>query len=173
MADVEYDREALRAYTFGTWVFLLHASGVESLETTVCDRCKAIVAAPDAEAGEIAVQALIKQIVGGLAEGEAALAQKLYGDRVALDMGEGSRAERNRRIRMFEFKNGLPWMAQIYQRGENGTVAPVWVVVERVANKVAIMDPNPWNDIDEEYELDVSDFHVLWELAAQPSVYLN
>jgi len=172
MTGADYDPETLRAYTFATWVFLLHASGVESVETTVRDHCIAIVEATDEETGEAAVMALIDNVSGGLGDGVEALAGALYGDRVSSEMGEGNRAERSRRIRMYEFKNWLPWLAKIYQRSDQGDVSAVWVVVERLSNEVSIMDPNPWNDIDEEYDLPVSDFHVLWELAAKASVHL-
>jgi hypothetical protein len=172
MDSVEYDPQTLRAYTFATWVFLVHASGVESLETTVRDHCKAIVDADNEQAGEAAIQALIAEVATGLGSGVDVLARKLYGDRVASDMGEGTRPERSRRIRMYAFKNWLPWLAQIYQRSDAGDVGPVWGVVERLTDVVSIMDPNPWNEIDEEYDLSVNDFHVQWELADRTSVYL-
>ena len=173
MASVEYDPETLQSYTFATWVFLLHASGVEAAETTVRDGCKAIVDAQDEETGDAAVMALIEEVATGLSGGVETLAHQLYGDRVDTDMGAGTRAERSRRIRMHEFKNWIPWLAKIYQRDGSGAVHPVWVVVERLANVVTIMDPNPWNDIDEEYDLPVEDFHVLWELGGTQSISLT
>ena len=52
-------------------------------------------------------------------------------------------------------------------------MAPTWLVVERVTEEVLAMDPNPWNDIDEERHIAVGDFHVLWELDACAAVHVN
>ena len=74
---------------------------------------------------------------------------------------------------MNQFGRRLPWLARVYQRSELGAVRAVWLVIESVTDEVIAMDPNPWNDIDEERRLPVDDFHVLWELDACSSVYVN
>jgi hypothetical protein len=54
-----------------------------------------------------------------------------------------------------------------------GKVHPSWLLVERVTDEVTAMDPNPWNDVDEERHIPVQDFQVLWELDACSSVYVS
>ena len=63
-------------------------------------------------------------------------------------------------------------MARIWERSEKGEVAPVWIIVERVTDEVTAMDPNPWDDIDEERHIPVNDFQVQWELDGCSSVHI-
>ena len=74
-------------------------------------------------------------------------------------------------IRQQGFKSSLPWLAQIAERNDNQLVTH-WVLVEKVTDKVICMDPYPWDDIDEEYELPLVDFMVKWELAGSNSVHV-
>ena len=172
MAGVENDPEKLRAYTAAAWVFLLHAAGVEAGDEAIRDACVAIAKAGDAVQGEASALALVDALSGRLSDDLGAAVQDLYPGRARLDMGEGDRDARNRRIRMYVFETGLPWLARICRRRDDGVVAASWVVVERFGNAVTLMDPNPWDDVDETVVLPLGDFHFLWELAGKPSVHL-
>jgi hypothetical protein len=151
-----------------TWVFLLHVSGVAPSDAELAAACKAISDATEATSGDKAGDALIKKVralVGDSHSPEhvAEIARKLYGDRARTDLGAGSREERTTRIRKYQFGKNLPWIARIHEK-RNGSVGPSWLLVEQVTDNVMAMDPNPWNDVDEERTIPVGDFHVLWEL---------
>ena len=73
-------------------------------------------------------------------------------------------------IRKHSFKSSLPWLAQIAERNDNNLITH-WVMVEKFTDTVICMDPYPWDDIDEEYELPLTDFMVRWELAGANSIH--
>ena len=85
-------------------------------------------------------------------------------------MGEGERATRISRIRKYQFTRRLPWLARIVERRQDGSVTPGWLVIQGCTDQVHALDPNPWDDIDEERNLPLADFQVLWELDACASV---
>ena len=115
---------------------------------------------------------LVERLAPAVGDDLAPGVQALFEGPVRADMGEGDRETRSRRIRSYGFERGLPWLAQICRRQPDGTVVGVWMVVERCGSTVTLMDPNPWDDVDETLMLPLADFHVLWELAGTPSVYL-
>ena len=82
-----------------------------------------------------------------------------------------SRDERIHSIRKYSFKNSLPWLAQIAER-HNDELVTHWVLIEKFTDWVICMDPYPWDDIDEEYEIPLNDFMVKWELAGSNSVFI-
>lgn len=89
------------------------------------------------------------------------------------DLGAGAdRDARLTAIRRASFGNALPWLARIVDRTPAGQVIQHWVIVERFDDAARIMDPNPWDDIEEERELPIVDFLVRWELAGCESVRL-
>lgn len=159
-------REAL-AYAVATWVFLLHVDGVAPGDAELASRCVAVMGATEENAGNAAGTALVervRELLTGDEPGDvAAFASTVYGARAFTDLGAGSRDDRVHRIRKHQFSRNLPWLARIWERVD-GRVAPSWLLIERVTDEVCAMDPNPWNDIDEERHLPVHDFQVLWEL---------
>lgn len=168
------DRTEALNYALATWVFLLHVDGVQSADSDIAAGCRAVQEAEDESTGNAAGEKLVAHIgqalQGSDLEGVASFARKLYGDRVDTGLGQGDRTERLSRIRKYQFSSNLPWLARIWERDEQGQVAPTWLVVERVTDEVAAMDPNPWNDIDENRRIPVGDFQVLWELDACAAV---
>ncbi|MBT3221379.1 MAG: hypothetical protein HN348_20030 [Proteobacteria bacterium] len=164
------------SYTFATWVFRLHIAGFDGDDPTLSETCAAIDSAVDETAGNDAGQSLVNRVAELLQGKEPsqvmATAAALYGERSAGLLGEGTRDERTHRIRKYQFEKGLPWLARIWERNSEGEVGPVWLLVERMTDEVAAMDPNPWNDIDEDRNLPVGDFQVLWELDGCPSIHI-
>lgn len=165
------------AYGLATWVFLLHVAGVDADDADLHEGCRAVRSADDEEAGNAAGEALVERVKSVLAGAEPsqvkAFATRLYGDRARFDLGDGDRGERTHRVRQYQFTRSLPWLARIWERQEDGSVAPTWMVIERVTDQVTAMDPNPWNDIDETRHLPVGDFLVLWELDDCTSIALS
>lgn len=162
---------------FATWVYLLHAGGVEADDAAVVDACRAIGAATDRAVGDAAGEELIARIdalFGGPSAPETALtvASRLYGDRARGDMGAGDREARTATFRRYQFGRGLPWLARIVER-HDGKIVPTWLLIEKVDEQVHAMDPNPWNEVDEQRNVPVADFHVLWELDGCHSVSLR
>jgi hypothetical protein len=161
---------------FATWVYLLHGSGVEAGDEELTRHCAALDQATDRAAGDRAGEALMRRMAGLLGGSElpadaVALGRRLYGDRVGDDLGRGDRDERTARIRKYQFGRNLPWLARIWER-RDGRVQPTWLLIERVTDQVTAMDPNPWDDVDEERRLPVADFQVLWELDTCSALYL-
>ena len=176
MSAEETNGHDLLPYTFATWVFLLHMGGERADNEAVAEACDAILSAQDEEQGNAAGEKLVAT-VQGLLEGDAPeqvleAASNLYGVRTAAALGDGDRGERIARIRKYQFTRQLPWLARIWERGDDGHVRPEWLLVERVTDEVTAADPNPWNDIDETRHIPVGDFQVLWELDACTSVHL-
>ena len=75
-------------------------------------------------------------------------------------------------IRKYEFSRGLPWISQIAERTENG-IEELWVLVEKVTDSVLCMDPYPWDDVDEEFEMDLNEFLIRWELCGSVAIHLQ
>ena len=164
------------AFTLSTWVFLQHAGGNAPSHEAIKEICETVSAATDGETGEVAGESLVAEI-SALLDGDSptavtGLAQAVFGQQALNTMGVGDRAERTHRIRQFQFESGLPWLARIWERDVDGKVSPVWIIIERVTDEVTAMDPNPWDDIDEERHIPINDFHVLWELDACTSIHL-
>ena len=90
-------------------------------------------------------------------------------DNIANTWDFNSRDELISNIRKHSFQSSLPWLAQIAERQDDKVVTH-WVMVEKFTDTVSCMDPYPWDDIDEEYELPLTDFMVRWELAGTNSI---
>ena len=75
-------------------------------------------------------------------------------------------------IRQYEFKRGLPWVGRIAERTNNG-IEEMWIMVEKVTDTVLCMDPYPWDDVDEEFYLDIPEFLLRWELAGSVAIHLG
>ncbi len=75
-------------------------------------------------------------------------------------------------IRHYEFNRGLPWIGRIAERTDNGIVES-WIMVEKVTDRVLCMDPYPWDDVDEEFELDLPEFLLRWQLAGSVAIHLG
>ena len=157
-------------FALATWMFIASREGANADDAELSAACAAVDKAQDVKTGDAAGQALIDRVSAlvdeaGTAPADiSALLQRLYGEHVRTDLGEGTRDERLRHLRTYQFQRGLPWLARIIERAEDGTVGPSWLLVERVTDQVRIMDPNPWDDIPEERALPTADFQVLWEL---------
>jgi hypothetical protein len=164
-------------YTFATWVFSLFVAGIEACDEEVATQCRAVADATEADTGNAAGEALVKRIADLVRNADpetvSAAARQLFGEHAASEMGDGDREARTHRVRRYQFSRGLPWLARIWERKSQGHVAPTWLLVERVTDQVSAMDPNPWNDIDEERVLPVQDFQVLWELDDCTSVHIR
>ena len=68
------------------------------------------------------------------------------------------------RIRQYEFKRGLPWIGRLAERTDDG-LEEMWIMVEKVTDTVLCMDPYPWDDVDEEFTVDLPEFLLRWKLA--------
>lgn len=75
-------------------------------------------------------------------------------------------------IRHYEFQQSMPWIARIANRTEEH-LAEQWIMVEKVTETVHCMDPNPWDDIEEESSYSLNDFMIRWELCGYASIFLG
>lgn len=178
MNGEEFYGDGTLRLAFATWVYLLHVSGVDPADEGLAAQCAALDAAEDREVGDAAGLALVRRVselVGDRVDPDAvkALADGVYPDRVGNDLGDGARSERTARIRKYQFGRNLPWLARIYERQEGGEVAPTWLLVNRVTDQVRALDFNPWNEVDEDRNLPVLDFQVLWELDGCTSLHIR
>ena len=85
----------------------------------------------------------------------------------------GNDKEQNlKSIRSYQYHQKLPWIARIVNRQADAIVEE-WVMVEDVQDRVLCMDPYPWDDIEEDFELPIQDFLVRWELCNYTGVYVS
>jgi len=163
--------------TFTTWIFLLSCAGFEPADERVAGACRALREAGDGADREALAQDLLGMLRERVlldepsASAVGALTFGLLGAPVATDLGQADdREERLRALRRYQFARKLPWIARIIDRAPDGQVGARWVMVEQVAQTVEIMDPYPWDDVDERFALPITDFMVRWELAGRESV---
>ncbi len=164
--------------TLSTWIFILFNGGTAADDAGITAACEAIRDAGEDAEIDVLGQALVDAVMAALAceapdlAAVAALAERLYGaELVATDLGEPSdRTERARGVRRYQFGRNLPWIARIIDRFPDGTVGPHWVMVEEFTESIKVMDPYPWDDVDEQYEIPLTDFMVKWELAGCESL---
>ena len=71
----------------------------------------------------------------------------------------------------YEFKRGLPWIGRLAERTDNGLEE--WIMVEKVTDTVLCMDPYPWDDVDEEFAVDLLRFLLRWQLAGSVAIHLS
>lgn len=179
MNTLDHEQDGNLRVAFATWIFLLHAQGAEIADPEVSELCAAVLQAGDAEAGDAAGLALIEHLAarvdsaGASPEQVTELARALVAHEISTDMGEGDRDARLAHIRSYQFRRGLPWLARIWERHIGGQVAPSWLLISEVTDLVRALDPNPWNNVDEDRALPVADFQVLWELDACTSLYVG
>jgi hypothetical protein len=170
-----WDGSTRDAWVLATWTALLHGTGDRALSPDVVKACDALVSAnfgqPTRDAGDVLVQAVSAVIAQAGGVQEAAVA--LFGDRAGQTFHAPSRDERSQRIRAYDFKVALPWLARLWQRHDGGDVRPGWEVVLSVDTHAHILDPNPYDDVDENRDLPVADFHVLWELSGAAHIHLH
>ena len=49
----------------------------------------------------------------------------------------------------------------------------MWIMVEKVTDTVLCMDPYPWDDVDEEFTVDLPEFLLRWNLAGSVAIHLS
>lgn len=169
MTDLPAWRADATPYTLATWAVVLHRAGVTPDDEVVRDACERLAAATEpAEAARIG-EALVERIRSLAPDEEpdaiASFGRALFGERADGGFLDAERDGRLRSIRRHQFESALPWLARCWERFSDGTVHPLWLIVEGVTDRVQAMDPNPWDDVDEERFLPLADFLVRWELS--------
>jgi hypothetical protein len=164
--------------TLATWVYILYTGGTAADDAGIVTACEAIRDAGEDAALDVLGQGLVDAVTAAISVDDPdfdtvlACVQRLYGaEHVATDLGEPTdRTERARGIRRVQFGRNHPWIALIIDRFPGGTVGAHWVMVEELTDSVKVMDPYPWDDVDEQYEIPLVDFMVKWELAGAHSL---
>lgn len=155
---------------FATWVYALADAGHAPADPAIAAAVSALAdAGPDADAdalGKSLVDAVAVRLAGATTvDAVAAVARALFGAAaISTDFG-ADRAARLRTARAYPFQTSLPWIACLIARFPDGTVGPNWLLVERVTDVALCMDPYPWDDLDEEHTIELTEFLVKWELA--------
>ena len=152
------------AFTLSTWVYVGHIRGRELLDPMVLAACEQVTSSPDTDAAGQALASLLESRTADDFDAVVALATLLFGAAVETTPG-GERESRIRDARRYQFRTQLPWLARIVDRTPEGEVRPHWVLIEQVSDTVRVMDPYPWDDVDEEVDVPLVDFMVRWELA--------
>jgi len=166
--------------TLATWLFQVHAGGRTIAHDEIRAACVALESLPaDATAdaqGQVLVGTIRKAFgkeLPSFAEVTSHVASWLGVGAVGDDLGaEAERDERIRAIRRYVFSHKGPWIARIIDRFPDGRVGEHWVLVREVGEQVRILDPYPWDGVDEEYVMPLQDFMVKWELAGRESLRL-
>lgn len=167
----------LLATTLATWICQLARRGVPPEDPALAALCEAVDAAADPEAGESAARRLVAAVASSVAGPEphevARWATSVFGARASIGFGApAEREERAHVVRKYQFGRGLPWLARIWER-QGTAVRPGWLIVDRMTDEITAADPDPWNEIEEERRIPLSDFLVLWELAENASVHVT
>jgi hypothetical protein len=160
--------------TLATFTFLLRRAGRPIQDVAVDAACGAFEAGArtPTELGADLVAAVGVHLGGDEPKHVAAALDAILGAGASrTDLGEGAdREARLGAIRRTHFGNPLPWLAQLVERTPDGRLVVRWVLVEGFDEVARVMDPNPWDDKDEERTLPINDFLVLWELTGCASV---
>ena len=124
--------------------------------------------------GSNLVTAILNSIDGDLTRENVQewFAAQFKGSEISFGFDGASRAEKIANIRKYIFRTNRPWMAQIAARTSQG-LETQWVLVEDFTDTVTCMDPYPWDDIDEEYELSIEEFVIRWELADEGTIAIQ
>ena len=166
-------KSGLLGTTLATWIYLLDEAGHRAEDDAIRAACAAIrEAAPeDADALGMKLAGLIEdRLDGDDPEAVAAFVEGLFGEaHVTTDFGP-DRAHRISAVRSYQFQTSLPWVAGIIERFPTGEVGLHWVLVTRVTDHVHLMDPYPWDDLDEAADVPLVEFMVKWELAGCPAL---
>jgi len=161
--------------TLATWIFLLDRKGIRPQDPALLAACDALAAGGQDADWDALGTALVETLRARLgvdddAEPVLQALRAIYGAEHLSSLAGASREDRLAHTRAYEFRAGLPWLARIVSRFPDGRILPHWVLVERVTDSVTCMDPYPWDDVDEEYQVPVVDFMVRWELAGNAMV---
>ncbi len=142
--------------TLATYVYLLHRAGIDA---------PSLAAALGAiDGGD---ESAVSTLVAGMRQGAGPehTLNNLFGlDRLIRVEYAEDRAGRVAALRRALFGVSLPFLARIVHR-DDGKLVDRWVIVESFATTVKLLDPNPWDDKEEEHELPLVDFLVRWELS--------
>ncbi len=159
--------------TLATWVYLLHVGGRPCADDTIRGLCEAIDGAVKDDGalndhGAGLATALEALLSGGLAEALSSL----YGSGVSRGF-HGDREERLRAVRRYQFGLPLPWLASIVERTDSGDLVTHPVLVESLRDTVTLMDPFPWDSVEEERTLPLWEFVAKWELAGADAWHVS
>lgn len=160
------------AFTLATWLYLLARAGHLPSAGAVRDALNGLLGLDPAADAEAAGAVLVGAVKGSLGDaGEPseveALLVGLFGAGHLEAAPGGDRAATLHALRAYHFRSGLPWLARVVSRSEDGSIGLHWLLVEHVADEVIIMDPYPWDDVEEQQSLPSVDFLVRWELAGR------
>lgn len=163
--------------TLSTFIFLSRALGSGVVDSAVCDLCDRVQLAIESGSAE-EIEAAGDELCGAvssIAEGGdvAAALGRVYGSESVETSFGVDRAAALRGIRRYAFVKSRPWLAGMVERVD-GELVTQWVIVEELGEgTVTLMDPWPWDSLEEERVIPTWEFLVKWELAGSPSARLN
>ncbi len=165
----------MTAYTVTTFLVMAHRAGFAVESPAFVGLAERI---GGDGSGEELGQELVAVVKGFLGDGspDAVIAglKTLLGAAVVADANFGDhRDARLAGIRRTLFGHSTPWLAWVLERSPEGTLHSTCLLVEDFADKVVVMDPNPFNDIDESRRYSISEFLAIWELAGCRSLSLH
>lgn len=163
-------------YTLATFTFLQRRAGGKVHDPAVESACAAVAALEGGpESAERLLEAVRATITTLDHPGLVTTLARIFGEpAVQVDFAQASDREgRLARVRRATFGDSRPWIAGIADRSPEGDLGVHWVLVDGLYDQVKLLDPNPWNDVDEERSVPLGDFVVLWELAGGHALRLR
>lgn len=148
--------------TLATWLLLLHRGGQALLDPAVSAACAAVAAGGESGTLAAALVAAVRARVAG--DDFAAVSWGLGGIVAVAPQPEEGSADAFGTLRSATFGDSRPLLALMADR-VGGVLVERWVLVASVGAVVALLDPNPWDDVDEDRVLSAEAFAVRWELA--------
>jgi hypothetical protein len=165
----------MTAYTVTTFLVMAHRAGFSVESPAFVELAERIGGQDSGEALGQELVAVVKEYIGdGSPDAVIAGLKTLLGDAVRADQNYGDhRDARLAGIRRTLFGHSTPWLAWVLERSPAGQLGSTCLLVEDFADKVVVMDPNPFNDVDESRRYSISEFLAIWELAGCRSLALH
>ncbi len=178
------------ATTVASYLLLLHKSGVslalpvagdvdsDEAAAEAFDQFEAQLEAGGAELVEVVSAAwrTLEGAVASMRDVPQLFAAMDADDAEALQREVMAAVDRDGRVAVLRrafFGNAAPMMVSLLERGADGTLMRRWHILEAVTETARLLDPNPWDDVAEEREMDLTEFAVRWELAGYEVVAIR
>lgn len=156
--------------TFAAWILLLARTGRALRDPRLAAARDAVLSTGADGAGLVEAAATTR---GG---GDMlSLASAAFGDAVTpiLGAGGGPREQALAALRRAFFGNATPILVRLLERGADGSLVARWHILEALTGTARLLDTNPWDDVAEERDMDVSELALRWELAGYESIALR
>lgn len=161
--------------TLATFLYLAHRAGFSVQDARLNETFRTIDSEGATEAlGAQLVEILHAQLPETSPDAVIGLLNGLLGGALRADFAKAETREQHvAAVRREVFGRSTPWLAWLVASNAEGAFYRQCVLVEGFGEVVQVMDPNPFNDIDEARSYPIDEFMGLWEVAGARSAGLS